>query len=68
MTTTATESAVRDSLLTKLDSLAIKLNAVADLSAAANHKLDRLFYLGAVTGAGIIATLLLQPLIAAISS
>ena len=68
MTTTATASAVRDSLLTKLDNLAIKLDAVADLSAAANRKLDRLFYLGAATGVGIIAALLLQPLIAAISS
>ena len=68
MTTTATDTAVWDSLLTKLDSLAIKLDAVADLAAAANRKLDRLFYLGAATGAGFIAALLLQPLIAAISS
>ena len=68
MTTTATDSAVWDSLLTKLDKLAIKLDAVADLAEEANRRIDRLFYLGAATGSGFIAALLLQPLIAAISS
>lgn len=33
-----------------------------------NRRVDRLFYLGLATGAGIIAALLLQPLIAALSS
>ena len=33
-----------------------------------NRRIDRLFYLGAATGVGIIAALLLQPLIAALSS
>ena len=32
-----------------------------------NRRVDRLFYLGLATGAGIIAALLLQPLIAALS-
>ena len=39
---------------------------VRETNRETNRRIDRLFYLGAATGAGIIAALLLQPLIAAI--
>ena len=48
----------------KVDSLT---DAVANLTSAVrdlNRRIDRLFYLGLATGGGIIAALLLQPLIA----
>ena len=41
---------------------------VQETNRETNRRIDRLFYLGAATGAGIIAALLLQPLIAALSS
>ena len=41
---------------------------VRETNRETNRRIDRLFYLGAATGAGIIAALLLQPLIAALSN
>ena len=49
----------------KVDTLT---TTVRETNRETNRRIDRLFYLGAATGAGIIAALLLQPLIAALSS
>ena len=51
-------------LETKVDGLT---DTVAGLTATVrelNRRVDRLFYLGLATGAGIIAAILLQPLVA----
>ena len=54
-----------DTLTTVVEGLTITLR---ETNRETNRRIDRLFYLGAATGAGFIAALLLQPLIAALSS
>ena len=58
--------------LARLESKVDALTAVVEILTVTvretNRRIDRLFYLGAATGVGIIAALLLQPLIAAIGS
>ena len=41
-----------------------KVDSLTDTVRDLNRRIDRLFYLGLATGGGIIAALLLQPLIA----
>lgn len=61
-----------DALTTTVGDLTIAVREtnliVRETNRETNRRIDRLFYLGAATGAGIIAALLLQPLIAALSS
>ena len=42
-----------------------KVDSLTDTVRDLNRRIDRLFYLGLATGGGIIAALLLQPLLAA---
>lgn len=77
--TTTTESDHTEARLTNLENsqmdtrerlarVEAKVDTLMATARETNRRIDRLFYLGAATGVGIIAALLLQPLIAAISS
>ena len=49
----------------RLDRVEAKVDSLTATVIELNRRVDRLFYLGLTAGAGIIAALLLQPLIAA---
>ena len=49
----------------RLDRVEAKVDSLTATVRELNRRVDRLFYLGLATGGGIIAALLLQPLIAA---
>ena len=70
MTTTTESDRTGARLESKVDALTSVVEVltvtVRETNRETNRRIDRLFYLGAVTGAGIIAALLLQPLIATI--
>ena len=77
MTTTATADPDRtETRLTNLENaqrenrerlarVEAKVDSLTATVIELNRRVDRLFYLGVATGAGIIAAILLQPLIAA---
>ena len=77
MTTTATADPDRtETRLTNLENAQMenrerlarveaKVDSLTATVIELNRRVDRLFYLGVATGAGIIAAILLQPLIAA---
>ena len=48
----------------RLTRVEAKVDSLTDTVRDLNRRVDRLFYLGLATGGGIIAALLLQPLIA----
>ena len=52
-------------LETKVDGLTVAIENLTGAVREVNRRIDRLFSLGLATGAGIIAALLLQPLITA---
>ena len=52
-------------LETKVDGLTVAIENLTGAVRDVNRRIDRLFSLGLATGAGIIAALLLQPLITA---
>ena len=70
MTTTTDTDRTGARLESKVDALTAVVEVltvtVRETNRETNRRIDRLFYLGAATGTGIIVALLLQPLIAAI--
>ena len=76
MTTATTDSDRTETRLTNLENAQMenrerlarveaKVDSLTATVRELNRRIDRLFYLGLATGGGIIAALLLQPLIAA---